>query len=66
MSLGHHTSSHRRWIRHRARTRGMDADLSVDVNVLNSVASGLSRAAAEPTSNQRPRRREVRQPVIAP
>jgi len=58
MSLGQPTSRHKRWIRHRARSRGMDADLSADVTVLSSVASGLSRATAEPISNSSTRPQE--------
>jgi hypothetical protein len=64
MSLGQHTSRHKRWIRQRARDRGMDADLSADLNVLNSVASGLSRAAAEPTSNTQPRSQKGREKSV--
>ena len=44
------TRRHKRWVRDRLRSRGMDVDLAADVKVLNSVESRLHRAETETES----------------
>jgi hypothetical protein len=50
------TGRHKRWIRDRLRSRGMDVDLAADVKVLNSVESRLHRAETESVSTAQPPR----------